>query len=143
MSLAGSNYEIICLAWENMIRLLLVDDQPGVLAGLKMQLALEPDFDVVGEALDGEQAIVQAQRLHPDVIVMDARMPNMDGIEATEALRRLEPHCCVVILSLHDDNATRAQARAAGAVAFVAKHETPSKLFDAIRQAAGLFPEGR
>jgi two-component system, NarL family, response regulator LiaR len=118
-----------------------VDDQPGVLAGLRMQFALEPDIEVVGDAQDGEEAISQAQKLHPDVIVMDARMPNMDGIEATEILRRLEPHCCVVILSLHDDTVTRTQARMAGAMAFVAKHESPSKLFDAVRQAAGFFPE--
>jgi DNA-binding NarL/FixJ family response regulator len=120
-----------------MIKLLLVDDQPGVLMGLRMQLALEPDLDVVGEAQDGEEAILQAHALKPDVIIMDARMPNMDGIEATQALHKLQPTSNVVILSLHDDAHTRAQARSAGAVAFVAKHEPPETLLNAIRQAAG------
>jgi DNA-binding NarL/FixJ family response regulator len=119
-----------------MIKLLLVDDQPGVLTGLRMQLSLEPDLDVVGEAQDGAEAISQAQALQPDVIVMDARMPNMDGIEATQALHEMQLKSSVVILSLHDDAVTRAKAKSAGAVAFVAKHEPPESLLSAIRQAA-------
>jgi DNA-binding NarL/FixJ family response regulator len=118
-----------------MIKLLLVDDQPGVLAGLRMQFALEPDLDVVGEAQDGQEAIACAQALCPDVILMDARMPNMDGIAATQALQTLQPHSRVVILSLHDDALMRARAHNAGAVAFVAKHEPPERLLAAIRQA--------
>jgi len=73
--------------------------------------------------------------LHPDVIIMDARMPIMDGIQATAVLRHDAPDIRVVILSLHDDVQTRSQARAAGAVAFVAKHEPTEALFDAIRAA--------
>jgi DNA-binding NarL/FixJ family response regulator len=121
-----------------MIKLLLVDDQPGVLTGLRMQLALEPDLDVIGEAQDGAEAIMRAQALQPDVIVMDARMPVMDGIEATQTLCKLQPRTSVVILSLHDDAATRDKAQSAGAVAFVAKHEPSEKLLDAIRRAATL-----
>jgi DNA-binding NarL/FixJ family response regulator len=119
-----------------MIKLLLVDDQPGVLAGLRMQFALESDFDVVGEAQDGLEAISRATALHPDVVVMDARMPNMDGIEATERLREMEPQAGVVILSLHDDALTRSKAESAGAVAFVPKCGPAEALLAAIRQAA-------
>lgn len=119
-----------------MITLLLVDDQPGVLAGLKMQLGLEDDLVVVGEAANGAEALYQAGALRPDVAVMDVRMPGVDGIQATRILRELHPQCRVVILTLHDDAATRAQALAAGAAAFVAKHEPGDRLVKAIRQAA-------
>ena len=119
-----------------MITLLLVDDQPGVLAGLKMRLGLEADFSVIAVARDGAEALCKADACHPDVAVMDVRMPVMDGIAATRALHDREPHCRVVILTLHDDAATRAQALAAGAAAFVAKHEPTDKLLAAIRDAA-------
>ncbi len=69
---------------------------------------------------------------------MDARMPVMDGIEATAALRQLQARSRVVILSLHDDAVTRAKAQSAGAFAFVAKHESPDHLLSAIRRAATL-----
>ena len=119
-----------------MIKLLLVDDQPSVLQGLRMQFALEPDFDVIGEAADGAEAVRMAHALHPDVIVMDARMPIMDGIQATAMLRQDTPDIRVVILSLHDDAHTRALARSAGAAAFVAKHEPSEVLFAAVRGAS-------
>jgi CheY-like chemotaxis protein len=72
-----------------MIRLLLVDDQPAVRRGLRMRLALEADFLVAGEAEDGVSALALMSELHPDVVVMDAQMPRMDGIIATVALRGL------------------------------------------------------
>ena len=119
-----------------MIKLLLVDDQPSGLQGLRMQFALEPDFDVIGEAADGAEAVRMAHALHPDVIVMDTRMPIMDGIQATAMLRQDTPDIRVVILSLHDDAHTRALARSAGAAAFVAKHEPSEVLFAAVRGAS-------
>ena len=122
-----------------MIRLLLVDDQPGTRRGLRMRLELEPDVTVVGEAADGADALRLADQLNPDVVVMDVAMPIMDGITATKALRR-SPRggsCAVVILSLYDDAVTQSRAREAGAVAFVGKHRMDEPLLAAIRAAAG------
>ena len=118
-----------------MIKLLLVDDQSIVRQGLRMQLALEPDLKVVGEAEDGEQVLALAAQLHPDVILMDVELPLMDGITATAKLRVADPKCAVVILSLYDDAKTRAAAQAAGAAAFVGKQESSETLLAAIRQA--------
>jgi len=100
-----------------------------------MRLALEPDMEVVGEAKDGAEAVALAPRLHPDVVVMDIEMPGMNGIRATGELQTLSPQSAVVVLSIHDDPATREQARAAGAVAFVGKHAGEETLLSAIRQA--------
>jgi DNA-binding NarL/FixJ family response regulator len=120
-----------------MITMLLVDDQPSVLQALRECFALEPNLQIVGEALDGEIALALAQQLHPDIMLTDVSMPNMDGIAATEALRELSPDTRVVILSVHDNKATRVQALAAGAVAFIAKHEPAEALLEAIYKAAG------
>lgn len=119
-----------------MIRLLLVDDQPAVRRGLGMRLHLEPDIQVVGEASTGKEALSLAQELAPDVVLMDVEMPDMDGIEATAALRMTASKSAVVILSIHDDGQTRSRAQAAGAVAFVEKRGAADQLLAAIRQAA-------
>ena len=119
-----------------MIRLLLVDDQPAVRRGLRIRLHLEPDIQIVGEASTGGEALSMVQALSPDVVLMDVEMPEMDGIEATAALRMADPRSAVVILSIHDDMQTRARAQAAGAVAFVEKRGATDRLLAAIRQAA-------
>ena len=119
-----------------MIRVLVVDDQPRVRQGLRMRLTLESDIRVIGEANNGAEAIVRAQLIHPDVIVMDVEMPGIDGIQAAEALRGLTPRIAVVVLSIHDDAPTRARAFAAGAKAFVGKHRADDTLIQAVRQAA-------
>lgn len=124
-----------------MITMLLVDDQPSVLQALRECFALEPNLQIVGEALDGEIALALAQKLHPDVMVTDVKMPNMDGITATEAMRELVPDTKVVILTVHDNKATRVQAFAAGAVAFIAKHEPAEALLEAIYGAVGRNEE--
>jgi DNA-binding NarL/FixJ family response regulator len=118
------------------VRLLLVDDRPTVRTGLRMWLSLEPDLEVVGEASDGSEAISLTQALRPDVVLMDVEMPGMDGISATAALRQLVPQCTVVILTLHDDAATRTRAWEAGAAAFVAKHRMEETLLPEIRRVA-------
>jgi len=119
-----------------MIRVLLVDDQAVVRRGLRVRFHLEPDLEVVGEASTGREALTLAQTLTPDVVLMDIEMPEMDGIEATAALRRVVPQSAVVILSIHDDAQTRGRAQAAGAVAFVEKRGGTDRLLSAIRQAA-------
>ena len=118
-----------------MIRLLLVEDQASVRQGLKMRLALEAHFTVVAEAGDGLSALLLAQQYSPDVIVMDVEIPGTDGITATQVLRSTLPRSKVVMLSLHEDTATRARAHSAGAVVFVAKTEATELLVSAIRNA--------
>jgi chemotaxis response regulator CheB len=98
-----------------MIRVLLVDDQPVVRRGLRVLFRLEPDLQVVGEASTGTEALALAQTLTPDVVLMDIEMPEMDGIEATAALRRVVPQSAVVILSIHDDAQTHGRAQEAQA----------------------------
>lgn len=122
---------------DNMIRVLLVDDQPVVRRGLRVRFQLEPDMQIIGDASTGSDALTLAQILTPDVVLMDIEMPDMDGIEATVALRTVVPQSAVVILSIHTDRQTRMKAQAAGAVAFVEKRGTTDILLAAIRQAAG------
>ncbi len=118
------------------IQVLLVDDEPNVLRGLRMRLGLEADIRVVGEATDGAAAVDLAGLLSPDVVLMDVNLPVMDGITATRELALRMPQTAVVILSLHDDKATIDRALAAGAIAYVAKHQMDGDLLAAIRRAA-------
>ena len=120
-----------------MIRLVLVDDQLGVRQGLRMLLTLEPDITVVGEANTGREAVTMVQQLVPDVVLMDVEMLETDGIAAAAAIQISTPQSAVVMLSIHDDGATRARAQAAGAVAFVNKNGAIKALVASIRQAAG------
>ena len=122
-----------------MIKVLLVDDQPAVRQGLRMRMELESDLAVVGEADSGLEALNLTQQLDPDVIVMDVAMPEMDGIAATERLREVVPLVPVVMLSIHSDGATRAQAKAAGAATFVEKQASVEDLLRAIRRVARRF----
>jgi DNA-binding NarL/FixJ family response regulator len=100
-----------------------------------MRMELESDLAVMGEADNGLEAISLAQRLGPDVIVMDVAMPEMDGITATKRLRELALHVSVVMLSIHGDSATRVEAHEAGAVAFVEKQASVEELLAEIRRA--------
>jgi DNA-binding NarL/FixJ family response regulator len=118
------------------IRILLVDDQGNVRRGLKMRLGLEPDITVVGEAEDGIQAISAAEALHPDVLVMDYEMPNMDGVETTRKLLASGSNSRVVMLTIHDNAAAKEAATSAGVRAFVGKQEPSEALLAAIRAAA-------
>ena len=118
------------------IKLLVVDDVPSVRRGLRMRLSLECDLQVVGEAASGEEALAVVRALQPDVILMDIEMPGIDGLVATSAMRSVAPQSAVVTLSLHDDAASREKALAAGATAFVGKHEASEALLLAIRDAA-------
>lgn len=115
------------------IGILLVDDQPAVRQGLRLLLQLEPRVDVIGEAGTAAEALSLAEVLRPDVVIMDVRMPGMDGIEATALLVAMLPRCSVIILTIRGTADARARAVAAGAGAFVEKGR-PEELVDAIRQ---------
>jgi len=119
------------------IRVLITDDQPMVRAGLRMILELEPDIEIVGEAADGNEAIALAGETEPDVILMDVRMPNLDGLEATRRIVRDRDHLPrVLILTTFDLDAYVFEALQAGASGFVLKDIQPEHLVDAIRVIA-------
>lgn len=116
-----------------MIRVLIADDQPLVRRGLALILAPDPEFEVVGEAGDGAEAVALAERLRPDVVVMDIRMPVLDGVEATAELFRLLPRCRVLALSTFDMDEYVVAALRAGAYGFLPKDISPEELTAAIR----------
>jgi DNA-binding NarL/FixJ family response regulator len=115
-----------------MLRVLIVDDQELVRAGFRMILEAQDDIEVVAEASDGVEAIVQAERSDPDVILMDIRMPNMDGVEAT---RRL-PGRKVLMLTTFDLDEYVIEALRAGASGFLLKDAPPAELVRAVRVLA-------
>ena len=119
-------------------RVLLVDDQQLVRIGFRMILEGEDDIEVVGEAADGKQAIEAATRLRPDIIVMDIRMPVLDGIEATRRLvrDRALPDARVLVLTTFDADENVVEALRAGASGFLLKDVTPGDFVAAIRTIA-------
>ena len=119
-----------------MIRVLLADDQGLVRAGFRMILRAERDIDIVGEASDGQDAVDQAQALHPDVILMDIRMPGMDGIEATRRITESATGTRVLILTTFDLDEYVYAALRAGASAFLLKDAKEDQLVTAIRVVA-------
>jgi DNA-binding NarL/FixJ family response regulator len=119
------------------IRVLIVDDQVLVRAGFRMILQAQPDLLVVGEAGDGQQAIEAARSLRPDVVLMDIRMPGLDGIEATRRITSSGLPARVVILTTYDLDEYVFDALAAGATGFLLKHVPPEELVQGIRVAAG------
>ncbi|HEX7187083.1 MAG TPA: response regulator transcription factor [Actinomycetes bacterium] len=119
------------------VAVLIVDDQALVRTGLRMVLELEPDIDIVGEAADGEQAVTVAAETNPDVILMDVRMPHMDGLEATRRIvRSREQGPRVLILTTFDLDQYVYEALLAGASGFVLKDIPPEQLVEAIRVVA-------
>jgi DNA-binding NarL/FixJ family response regulator len=122
-----------------MIRILLVDDQELVRVGFRMIVQDEADIEVVGEAADGKAAIETARRVSPDVIVMDIRMPVLDGIEATRRIVRdgQVPGARVLVLTTFDADEHVIEAHRAGASGFLLKDVTPAGFASAIRIVAG------
>lgn len=119
------------------VRILLADDQPVVRAGVAQLIATQPDLQVVGEAGDGLQAASRAAVLRPDVVVMDIRMPGMDGIEATKRVVALTPDPPrVVLLTTFDLDEYVFDGLLAGATGFLLKHAPPEEIVLAIRAAA-------
>jgi DNA-binding NarL/FixJ family response regulator len=119
------------------IRVLIADDQQLLRAGFRVILQSEPGIEVVGEAEDGVDAIAQARSLQPDVVLMDIRMPRLDGLAATEHLMKLPDGPRVVVLTTFDQNEYVVRALRAGAYGFLLKDAPASRLVAAVRAAAG------
>jgi len=118
------------------IRILLVDDQPLFREGLRTLLSVHPDFEVVGEAANGAEAI-RLVRLHlPSVVLMDLQMPVLDGVAATRSLHEERPDCRVIVLTTFDDDELVFDGLRAGAVGYLLKDAPSEKLGEAIRVAA-------
>ena len=118
------------------IRILIVDDQALVRAGFRMILEAEEDMEVVGEAANGREAVDEAKRLRPDIVLMDVRMPDVDGIEATRLLLDGETGMKVVMLTTFDIDEYVYEALRAGASGFVLKDVPPERLVSGIRAVA-------
>lgn len=118
------------------IKTLIVDDQVMVRAGLRMLLDEEPDIDIVAEAGNGIEAIAQAARYHPDVVLMDIRMPELDGLEATRQIIATDETARVLILTTFNHDDLVYEALRAGASGFVLKDEPPEQLLAAVRTIA-------
>ncbi len=118
-----------------MVKILLVDDDPNIRRGLRMNFALEPDFSVVGETGDGWEALRLVRELQPDVVVLDIRLPSLDGLSAAERLRQSQPGCAVIILTLYDEPANRERAERIGAAAFIPKQKENGELVSAIHKS--------
>ena len=118
------------------LRVLIVDDHPVVRAGLAGMLAAEDDLEVVGEAGNGEEAIAAAGQLRPDVVLMDLRMPRVDGAEATARIVAADPNIKVLILTTYDTDSDIIRAVEAGATGYLLKDTPRTELAAAVRAAA-------
>jgi DNA-binding NarL/FixJ family response regulator len=116
----------------DVIRVLLVDDVESVRQTLRDILATYPNFEIVGEACNGEEALESVQVLKPSVVVMDINMPRLDGIKATTLIKRVYPHIVVVGLSVYANDDTRKAMTAAGATTVISKEEAVEQLRDEI-----------
>ena len=119
------------------IRVMIVDDHPVVRNGLIGMFAGDTDFEVVGEASDGAEAVRRARAIAPDVILMDLRMPEMDGVSAIAALTAAGVPARVLVLTTYDTDSDVLAAIEAGATGYLLKDAPPNDLFKAVRAAAG------
>ena len=115
------------------VRILLADDHPVVRGGLRALLDTIDDLEVVGEVSDGESAVREAQLSRPDVILMDVRMPGVDGVEATRRIRAAVPETAVLMLTMYDDDATVFTAMQAGARGYLLKGAEQDEIVGAVR----------
>lgn len=118
------------------VKILITDDHPVVRTGIRGMLDGEPDFEVVGEAEDGREAVELTRKLRPDVVLMDLRMPNMDGVEATARIREEKPDTHVLVLTTYESDADILRAIESGATGYLLKDAPKNDLFSAIRNTA-------
>jgi DNA-binding NarL/FixJ family response regulator len=116
-------------------RLLIADDHGVVREGIRLVLKSSPDYRIVAEAEDGEQAVALARELHPDVVIMDISMPKLNGIEATSIIKKENPAIRIIILTVHEDEEYVYQILRAGASGYVLKSAGKKEIFAAIKSA--------
>ena len=116
-------------------RLLIADDHDLIRDGLRGMLEGEPDFEVVGDAANGREALALCRALRPDLVLMDVRMPEMDGLEATRAIKREHPEIGVIIATMHDNPDYMYEAVKGGAAGYVLKDASRDELITAVRKA--------
>jgi len=117
-----------------MINIILADDHQVVRKGLKALLASEPEFSVIGEANDGLEALQLAERLQPDVLVLDLMMAGINGLEVTRQLSKKIPKIAIVILSMHSNEAYVQESLRSGAKAYILKESPPEELIHAVKE---------
>lgn len=115
------------------IKLMLADDHLVVRSGLRMLLESKPDMEIVAEAESGREAVEKVKVMHPDVILMDIQMPDMNGIEATQRIKTVSPETAVLALTMHEDDHYFFEMLHAGASGYVPKRAAPDELINAIR----------
>lgn len=118
------------------IRIVVADDHVLLRQGLRQVLEMEPDFEVVGEAQDGQQAVEITQALKPDVVLLDITMPRLNGIEAARAIKEALPSTGIVMLTIHDSDEYLMEAVAAGINGYVLKDVEPATLIEAVRSCS-------
>ncbi|MGE5204700.1 MAG: response regulator [Chlamydiota bacterium] len=118
------------------IRILIADDHGVVRKGLRLQLEQQPDFEVIGEASDGREAVGMAEELTPDVVIMDIAMPNLNGIQATTQIVKKNPQVGVIILSMHSDETYLTRTLTAGAKGYLLKDNADVDLHRAVQVVA-------
>lgn len=118
------------------LRILIADDHGVLRAGLRALLGAEPDMEVVGEAVNGDEALRLAEELKPDIVLMDLSMPECGGIQATQSITERLPETAVLILTIHEDNSILREAIQRGAAGYILKRAVESELINAIRSAA-------
>jgi len=124
-------------AKKGMIRVLIADDHPIVRDGLRKLLSLEEDFQIVGEASDGCEVLDKVQELDPDVLLLDLRMPNLDGLSALQALQQTNKHTRVIVLTASEDKNEFVQAMKLGCSGIVLKQTAPELIVKSIRKVHG------
>jgi DNA-binding NarL/FixJ family response regulator len=117
-----------------MPRLLIADDHELARAGLRNVLTTEPDLEVIGEAATGREAVALCHRMRPDLVLMDVRMPDMDGLAATRAIKQESPGTSVLMVTMHEKPAYLLEALKAGAAGYILKDASEEELLGAVRQ---------
>jgi DNA-binding NarL/FixJ family response regulator len=117
----------------DVITVVLVDDQELMRVGFRMVLGAQPDMKIVGEAGNGRAAVELVEALRPDVVLMDVRMPGIDGVDATRRIRKAVPDTAVLVLTMYDEDATVFTAMQAGARGYLLKGAEQDEITDAIR----------